>query len=117
MTLSLVECRDGVKDCRHDGQFVVDERLSEVTCNTCGERLNAMWVLIQLSRKESRLDQLRRRIKAERDALEKRSWFKCPKCSARVRCRPKVPWDVSDVRPMPVEWAPREACSSDEDDQ
>jgi len=69
--------------CQHYSEFVtyvIDEKLAEVTCGGCGEKLNAMWVLGQLMNKESRHARFRETYQAEMKRLRERSRTKCRHC-------------------------------------
>lgn len=64
----------------HNGPFLVDERLAEVTCSRCKEKLNPMWVLTQLTHTESRWHQFFARYQDELARLKERSRTKCRRC-------------------------------------
>ena len=74
--------------CLHFGQtYKVDERLAEVTCGGCGEKLNPMWVLEQLCREESRWHELHARYQDELKTLRARRRTKCEHCRQMTRIR------------------------------
>jgi len=68
------------RTCWHD-KFIVDEKLEQVECADCGERLNPMWVLKRIATKE---DSARRSLEklhgALRDAKQAKRW-KCGHCN------------------------------------
>lgn len=66
-------------DCRHT-RFVVDEKLEQVECADCKERLNPIFALLQLCRQESRYHELHARYQDEMKRLGERSRTKCRKC-------------------------------------
>lgn len=61
-------------------KFLVDEQLEQVECAECHERLNPMWVLGQLCRKENRYHELHARYQDELQRLGTRSRTKCRHC-------------------------------------
>lgn len=67
--------------CSHP-RFLVDERLNEVECQVCHERLSPMWVLRQIANNESwqaqRRDNLRNLIRQ----LAEKVRYKCRSCGA-----------------------------------
>ena len=63
-------------------KFVVDESLAEVECADCGEKLNPMWVLRELCKKESIWRRAARRYSDEMKRLKERSRTKCYSCGA-----------------------------------
>jgi xanthine dehydrogenase iron-sulfur cluster and FAD-binding subunit A len=58
------------------GPFGVDERLQTVECRTCGERMNASWVLSQIAHWESMIEQKKRQAE---EAIVK-NLCKCEHC-------------------------------------
>ena len=50
-------------ECTHD-KFIVDDKKLEVECGKCGERLNPMWVLVQLCSKDMRMHEAAKRFPA-----------------------------------------------------
>ncbi|SDV49254.1 hypothetical protein SAMN05216551_107187 [Chitinasiproducens palmae] len=71
--------------CAHVHGFTVDESLEQVTCRTCGERLNPMWVLSQLCNSETRWRQSREQYQDEMKRLKERSRTKCEHCGKMTR--------------------------------
>lgn len=65
--------------CRH-ARFSVDEKLEQVECTDCKERLSPMFVLIQLCRQENRYHELHARYHDELRRLGERSRTKCQHC-------------------------------------
>ncbi|WP_395066159.1 hypothetical protein [Paraburkholderia silvatlantica] len=71
--------------CFHTHGFLVDDRASEVTCAACREKLNPMWVLLQLMHKESRWHELHARYQDELKRLNERERTKCQHCGQMTR--------------------------------
>jgi ribosomal protein S27E len=67
------------RTCLHD-HFIVDDAKAEVECNTCGEKLNPMWVLKHLCARDSRFHETHRRYHDEMKRFEERSRTKCDHC-------------------------------------
>jgi ribosomal protein S27E len=65
--------------------FIVDEKLAEVTCATCGTKLNPLWVLTQLAQSENRFHELHARYHDELKRLAERSKTKCEHCGGMTR--------------------------------
>lgn len=70
--------------CRHE-RFVIDDHLQEVACGDCGEKLNPMYALVQLCRKENRYHELHARYHDELNRLAERSRTKCEHCGQMTR--------------------------------
>ena len=87
ISLSEARRRYEVGACRHL-QIVVDEDLAEVRCEACGVSLNPIAMLVRLSREESRFEQRRTAMLAEREKLEAKSKTKCEHCGGMTRVRP-----------------------------
>ncbi|WP_342049896.1 MULTISPECIES: hypothetical protein [unclassified Cupriavidus] len=66
--------------CQHDRGFEIDEKLGEVQCLACREKLNPMWVLSQLARIETRWHQQHAQHQQELARLAERSRTKCRHC-------------------------------------
>lgn len=66
--------------CRHM-KTVVDEKLAEVTCRDCGEKLSPVWVLAKLAREDDRLRNEWAAIRAEIELLKDRSRVVCKHCN------------------------------------
>lgn len=62
------------------GPYLVDRRMSEVTCKTCGAKLNPMDVLHDLAGDESRLRYTYELILKASEAAEKRLRYRCGWC-------------------------------------
>jgi hypothetical protein len=71
--------------CWHHHGFTVDDQLAEVTCVGCGEKLNPMWVLGELARRENRYHELHARYHDELKRLADRSRTKCEHCDQMTR--------------------------------
>ena len=65
--------------CRHM-RAEVDERLAEVTCRDCGEKLNPIWVLMQLATEDRILHDRWAAMRAEVRLLGERTRVKCRHC-------------------------------------
>jgi ribosomal protein S27E len=70
--------------CMHHS-FVVDDKKTEVECATCGEKLNPMWVLVQLASKDMRMQEAAKRYKDEMARLAERERTKCQHCGQITR--------------------------------
>lgn len=75
--------------CRHP-HFEVDEKLAEVTCRACGEKMNPMWVLVQIAHDERRLADRLLSLRTECRLLEGRVKTKCEHCKKMTRIRSNV---------------------------
>lgn len=85
--LSEARARFQLGKCRHV-HLAVDEDLAEVECADCGAKLNAIAVLARLAREESRFEQRRLAMVAEREKLEAKSRTKCQHCGQMTHVRP-----------------------------
>lgn len=72
--------------CRHP-RFEVDNKLAEVTCGACKEKLNPIWVLIQLAQEDDRLRDQWAEMRAEIRLLGERTRAKCEHCRKMTRVR------------------------------
>lgn len=70
--------------CRHT-RFIVDEKLEQVTCRDCGERLSPMFALVQLANKETEYHALHERYHDELKRLSARQKTKCQHCGQMTR--------------------------------
>jgi predicted RNA-binding Zn-ribbon protein involved in translation (DUF1610 family) len=75
--------------CRHE-KFEVDEKLAEVKCKACGEKMSPMWVLVQIAHRESRLAERLLNLRTECRLLEGRVRTKCDNCGKMTRIRSSV---------------------------
>ena len=75
--------------CRHP-HFEVDEKLAEVTCRACGEKMNPMWVLIQIAYNERMLADRLLSLRTECRLLEGRVRTKCEHCKKMTRIHSNV---------------------------
>lgn len=64
----------------HHGPYLVNEYLATVECQTCGEKINPITVLMELAKNESTWNARMDRVRAEILELEERSKFKCAHC-------------------------------------
>jgi hypothetical protein len=72
--------------CWHEkGPFIVDTTLATVECGMCKEKLNPMWVLDFLARKETHWHSMRARYAEEMARLAARSKTKCQHCHKITR--------------------------------
>lgn len=84
--LSEARARFESGKCRHI-HLAVDEDLAEVECKDCGAKLNPISVLVRLAREESRFEQRRLAMVAEREKLEVKSRTKCQHCGKMTHVR------------------------------
>jgi len=75
--------------CRHE-RFEVDEKLAEVKCKACGEKMSPMWVLVQIAHRENRLAERLLNLRTECRLLEGRVRTKCDNCGKMTRIRSSV---------------------------
>lgn len=66
-------------------RYVVDDKLAEVECADCHEKLNPQWVLQQLANQEHRYHELHARYHDELKRLGERSRTKCQHCGQMTR--------------------------------
>lgn len=66
-------------DCRHQ-RFIVDDKLAEVTCADCSEKISPIYALLQLCGQENRYHELHARYQDEMKRLAERSRTKCRHC-------------------------------------
>lgn len=72
--------------CRHR-RATVDERLAELTCSDCGEKLNPITFLANMARQESRWEWEHKRIADARRQLDERRRCRCTKCGEWTEIR------------------------------
>ena len=65
--------------CRHL-HTVVDERLAEVTCRDCGEKLSPLWVLARLANEDDRLRNAWADMRVQIASMKERTRVKCRHC-------------------------------------
>lgn len=84
--ISLEEARTRyrVGKCQHL-RVMVDSDKAECECKDCGEKLNAISVLVRYATEESRLSMRIAAMKEEREKLEKRVRCKCDHCGKMTR--------------------------------
>lgn len=70
--------------CLH-GVYVVDQTKLEVECAKCGEKLNPMWVLVDLCNKDATMHEAQKRYAEEMKRLDERSKTKCHHCGKMTR--------------------------------
>lgn len=91
--LRTKSCRklDGTRWQVEHGPFLVDERLAEVECGNCGEKLSPMAVLVALSGHENRIAARFKQLKVEcekaRFKAERQNRVRCEHCSRLTRIR------------------------------
>lgn len=73
----------GVK-CWHR-RFLIDEKLAQVECHDCGDRLDPMYALTQLCHQENRYHELHDRYHDELKRLGERSKTKCQHCGQMTK--------------------------------
>lgn len=71
----------------HHAAFIVDEQKQEVECASCGERLNAMWVLSYLASEDRQFKDTRKLADEAMTRLQERSRTKCQHCGKMTRIR------------------------------
>ncbi len=80
----LEKVQPSVSSCQHR-RLLVDEAKSDVTCKDCGERINPIWILNEMSKKESwhrtQVMDMRRRI----EKLSSKLRCKCEHCGKMTR--------------------------------
>lgn len=69
----------GYGECQHK-ICEVDITLNELTCKSCGERVNPIWYLDMLAKHESTLNEVIRQKKLLIENLEERKRCKCTHC-------------------------------------
>lgn len=70
--------------CRHPN-FIVDKALAQVTCRECKEKLDPMYVLVQLAHQETKYHELHERYQDEMKRLGSRQKTKCQHCNQMTR--------------------------------
>jgi hypothetical protein len=65
--------------------FEVDEDSGDCKCLGCGERVTAIFVLVQLMKQESRWNRTREAYQAEMQRLKERERTKCQHCGQITR--------------------------------
>lgn len=66
-------------------RFTIDEKLAQVKCRDCGEKLDPMYALVQLCQQEGRYHELHARYQDEITRLGERSKTKCQYCGQMTR--------------------------------
>ena len=74
----------GNRICLH-GPYLIDEQLSTVECEGCGEKLNPMFVLMRLAGKETTWHTYEQRYNEDMARLQERSRTKCEHCKEMTR--------------------------------
>jgi DNA-directed RNA polymerase subunit RPC12/RpoP len=72
------------KGCRHE-RFVIDERLAYVRCADCREKIDPMFALLQLCRKQGEFMRQHERYRTEIERLAERRRTKCTHCGQMTR--------------------------------
>ncbi|MCC8495780.1 hypothetical protein [Xanthomonas hortorum] len=70
--------------CRH-AHTEVDEKKAEVTCRDCGEKINPIWLLMQLATEDRMLRDRWASMKAELRLMGERVRTKCQHCGQLTR--------------------------------
>lgn len=83
--------------CQHQ-RVEVDEKLAEVRCTDCNEKLNPVNVLIMLSREDDRLRDRWAVMRAEIRLLGERTRTKCDHCGKFTRVKLRA--NYQEVREM-----------------
>ena len=65
--------------CQHS-HFLISKDLDRVECGKCGEKLNPMYVLVQLSRVENRYRSKLASLREKISKINKKKKFKCGHC-------------------------------------
>lgn len=73
------------RDRYHHGPFLVDERALEVECKKCGEKLNPVKVLADLSDNHRLWEYRRREIEKAKEKLEARKVCRCQNCGKMTK--------------------------------
>lgn len=87
-----------IGDCHHP-RFIVDDRLCEVQCAVCKERVSPMWVLGQIAHQETAIAERRNILIALVKKLNDKVRFKCRSCgkmndmSRIVKVSPREFWE------------------------
>ena len=74
----------------HHPHFEVDEKLAEVTCRACGEKMSPMWVLLQIAHNERMLSDRLLSLRTECRLLQGRIRTKCEHCKKMTRIHSNV---------------------------
>jgi len=69
----------------HNGPYIIDDTLAEVTCGQCKAKLNPMFVLKQLAHQETRWHTHFKQYQGEMKRLSERSKTKCQHCKQMTR--------------------------------
>lgn len=73
-----------LRKCRHT-RYEVDRALAQVTCKDCKEKLDPMYVLVQIAHGETKYHDLHARYQDEMGRLSNRTKAKCEHCSRMTR--------------------------------
>lgn len=92
--VTLVQTFSG---CQHK-RAIVDEKLAELTCADCGERLNPIRFLADIAKQERLYEYAQTSIAAARKALEERSKCRCTKCGEWTEIRRVGNREVKRIR-------------------
>lgn len=88
--------------CQH-GSFQIDEKAAEVTCGHCKEKLNPIWVLMQIATNDRVLRDHWSSMKAELELMKPKTQTKCKHCQKLTPIPTNVKtWDIqqraADIR-------------------
>lgn len=84
MNEKIIQRENGLFRCVHN-KFIVDETLDHVKCGLCGESLNPVWALGQLSNRESRAIRHIEIMEKIAEKAEKKNRCKCEHCHKMTR--------------------------------
>lgn len=80
--------------CQH-GNFQVDEKSAQVTCGLCKEKLNPIWVLMQIATNDRVLRDHWSTMRAEIELMKPRTQTKCKHCQKLTPVPTNVKtWDI-----------------------
>jgi ribosomal protein S27E len=79
LTIKSVTNKNISTKCKHR-QIEVDRELQEVTCATCGERLNPIAILERMAGEETMWHYQRQRLREAQAKLDKKIRTKCRHC-------------------------------------
>lgn len=69
------------RECSHS-KIIINESLSTVTCQLCDEKLNAVWILQQYAKAESRLKRRLAELRKLSALAEAKNRCKCRHCGS-----------------------------------
>lgn len=84
MSETVIELKRFNDKCRHN-KYIVDPQLATVECAICGEKLNPIWVLTELSHKEARARNVVDDLKEQAEKTKNKLRCKCQHCGEMTR--------------------------------